>query len=157
MSGVGELLNKLAPTQTLPALPTSKLYPPAPDPLDFTSRYNTPIPPDKLHAFNDWVVKKAAATGRNPLNDKYDYDVNGYFLSGEGSDARGHGSDEFKKPNHPTFSNESIYHGRDGYQGGSWGNGTYTPSQTNINFHGLPALSHYFQTVEPDTKLLPPK
>ncbi len=126
------------------------------DPLDFSAKYNTPIPPEKQAAFNKWVAAKTQQTGRNPLGDKYDYDVNGYFLATNGAtDARGHGTDQFKKPNHPTFSNESQYHGLDGYVGGQWTPQGYLPSQTNLQFRTLPQLQQYFQKVEPETRLLP--
>ena len=141
--------------------------PPAPmpptkqaDPLDFSAKYNTPIPPDKQAAFNQWVTQQKQKTGRDPLGDRYDYDVNGFWLSGGGQDARGHGSDQFKKPNHPTFSDESQYHGVDGNYGGKWissnGSDFYEPSATNINFHGVDNLKEYFQKVEPETQLLVP-
>jgi hypothetical protein len=50
----------------------------------------------------------------------YDYDVNGYFLSGQGTSPNGHMTDQFKKPNHPTFSDESIYSSLTGTKPGSW-------------------------------------
>ncbi len=132
---------------------------PAPDPLDFSARYNTPIPPNRQAAFDQWVQSRTTA-GRNPLNDRYDYDVNGYFLSGAANDPRGHGPDTFKKPNHPTFSNESMYHGQDGNYGGRWimqnGGSFYEPSAHNIRMHGADKLKQYFQQVEPDTQLLVP-
>ena len=130
------------------------------DPLDFSGKYNTPIPPEKQAAFNQWVAQQTKKTGRNPLNDRYDYDVNGLFLSGQGTDARGHSTDQFKKPNHPTFSDESIYSGKDGYQGGKWitqaGQTFYEPSTTNLQLHGVNKLKDYFQRVEPQVQLLPP-
>lgn len=128
----------------------------ATDPMDFSSRYNTPIPPAKQNAFNQWAANQALQTGRNPLSDRYDYDVNGYWLSGGATDSRGHGPDTFKKPNHPTFSDESKYHGVDGYMGGHWGQGTYQPSSTNLQFRSPLELQQYFSQVEPDTKMLAP-
>lgn len=137
----------------------SDLTPAANDPGDFTDKYNTPIPAAKLPAFNQWADSQKAKTGKDPRNDRYDYDVNGFFLSGGATDERGHSSDQFKKPNHPTFSDQSIYHGTDGYQGGHWveQNGQYTgyqPSATNFKFHDPGELQQYFKDEEPDTKLL---
>ncbi len=133
----------------------------AQDPLDFSSRYNTPIPPDKMPEFSKWVAQQTARTGRNPLNDRYDYDVNGYFLSGQGKSGNGHMTDEFKKPNHPTFSDESKYHGVDGNYGGQWisapgGSEYYQPSPLNVKMHGIPKLKQYFAQTEPDVQLLTP-
>lgn len=139
---------------------TSLTAPPPVDPLDFSSQYNTPIPASKQADFNKWVQDQTTKTGRNPLGDRYDYDVNGYWLSGGGTDSRGHGTDQFKKPNHPTFSNESQYHGLNGYVGGKWvqvnGKSSYLPSQTNLQFRSQPQLQQYFNKTEPDVTLLPP-
>ncbi len=131
------------------------------DPLDYSAKYNTPIPPEKQAAFDNWVAQRTKQTGKNPLGDKYDYDVQGYWLSGAATDARGHGTDLFKKPNHPTFSDESKYNGVNGLTGGSWinppgGGSFYQPSATNINLHGIQNLKRYFQQVEPETQLLAP-
>jgi hypothetical protein len=130
--------------------------PPPKDPLDFTDQYNTPIPPASQPAFDQWANTQTKSTGKDPRGDRYDYDVNGFFLSGAATASNGHGSDQFKKPNHPTFSDESQYHGRDGYVGGKWVQGGYQPSVTNLQMHPLPQLQNYFSTVEPDSKLLPP-
>ena len=134
------------------------------DPLDFSNKYNTPIPPEKQKLFDQWAVAQKQKTGKDPRGDRYDYDVNGDWLSGSATDSRGHGSDQFKKPNHPTFSDQSQYNGLDGYVGGSWvdpstgsPNGAYKPSQTNIQFHGQDGLQDYFKKVEPGTALLPPE
>src|SRR6266849_6500039 len=53
-----------------------------------------------------------------------DYDMRGYFKANPDvmPNAEGqHYPDTYKKPNHPTFSDESIYHGQAGNQGGTWG------------------------------------
>jgi hypothetical protein len=45
-----------------------------------------------------------------PKDSGYDYDLRGAFKAGLTPDPKtGHWPDTFKKPNHPTFSNESIY------------------------------------------------
>lgn len=130
------------------------------DQNDFSNQYNTPIPSARQGEFNDWLVKQKAKTGRDPLHDRYDYDVNGFFLSGQGTDERGHATDQFKKPNHPTFSNESIYHGKDGNYGGRWitqaGKTFFEPGVTNLNHHTAPGLKSYFDMYEPDVTFLPP-
>jgi hypothetical protein len=132
---------------------------PVKDQLDFSDQYNTPIPPEKMQAFNQWRAAQQAKTGKDPIHDRYDYDVNGFFLSGGGTDERGHATDQFKKPNHPTFSNESIYHGKDGNIGGAWstqgGKNFYTPSSTNLRFRNQSQLQNYFDTSEPDVNLMP--
>lgn len=112
---------------------------------DYSDKYNTPIPDAKRPAFNHWVDSQRKA-GRDPLRDKFDYDVQGYWLSGAANDPRGHGPDTFKKPNHPTFSNESIYHGVNGNYGGHWGeNDTFVPSITNLQHRSVDQLQQYFK------------
>lgn len=98
------------------------------DPLDFTDKYNTPISAAQFAAYQAW----ARANGQDPVKGKYDYDLQGAFLAGSKTGARGHLTDQFKKPNHPTFSNESQYNGIDGYVGGQWTPQGYAPSVTNI-------------------------
>ncbi len=117
---------------------------------DFTNRYNTPIPPDRQKEYESWIAEDPKRE-----KDKYDYDVNGFFLSGEGKSANGHATDEFKKPNHPTFSDQSIYNGVDGFNGGHWDeeNGKYKASFTNVAFHGPNGLSNYFNNREKDIQL----
>ena len=136
--------------------------PAAADPNDFSDRYNTPIPPERQAAFNQYVADQTKATGKSPLNDRYDYDVQGDWLGGAARDERGHGSDRYKKPNHPTFSDQSQYHGKDGYVGGHWDQSSqgqytsYTPSQTNLNFRSPTELQDYFTKTEPGIALRSP-
>ena len=122
-----------------------------PDPLDFTNKYNTPIPPQQQAAFAAWAL----ANGQDPVKGKYDYDLQGAFMAGAKTGDRGHFTDQFKKPNHPTFSNESQYNGIDGYVGGQWTPQGYQPSVTNLQFRTPTQLAQYFARVEPETKLLP--
>lgn len=119
------------------------------DPLDWSDYYNTPLSPAEKPKFDAWKEKYAP-------NDKgYDYDYQGAFKAGITPDTnRGHWSDQFKKPNHPTFSDESQYNGHEGYVGGHWGtDGTYTPSVTNLKLRTPEELQKYFHDNEPDTKL----
>ena len=118
--------------------------------MDFTHFFNTPIPEDKQKDFNAWLVKNPKAK-----NDYYDYDVQGYWLSGAGQDSRGHGSDRFKKPNHPTFSVESQYSTPD-RPGGQWLNGAFMAHPSNLVHHTPEDLQSYFKQVEPDTHLYLP-
>lgn len=130
------------------------------DDLDFTERYNTPLPPEQESAFQDWMTKKSAG-GRDISKDLYDYDMRGDWLAGAGRDERGHGTDKFKKPNHPTFSTGSIYHGVDGHEGGVWdekpnGAWSFAPSRTNLQHYSPDELKNYFQKVEPGNHLTLP-
>lgn len=150
---------------------------PPPDPNDFSAKYNTPIPPDKQAAYDQWGAAQKQKTGKDPRKDNYDYDVKGFFMAGDTPDARGHGSDQFKKPNEPTFSDQSKYNGVDGYTGGSWIDapgmkpqypgdvnskpGFFQPSQTNLHFNegGMAGLQQHFndpRVGDRNVKLLPP-
>lgn len=118
-----------------------------PDTRDFTDRYNTELSPEQ----------EAEYQKTHDPQDSYDYDMRGAFKNGVGAAGNGHYPDTYKKPNHPTFSNESQYSGVDGYSGGSWsgsdGSWAYTPSQTNVQMHGIIGLQNYFDKREPGVTL----
>ena len=67
--------------------------------------YDTPLTPEQMLVYNQFL--KESKRGM----DEIDYDLRGFFRDGNSFDAAGHGADWYKKPNHPTFSNESQYHG----------------------------------------------
>ena len=117
------------------------------DPYDFSDRYNTVLTPEEEAEFQ-----------KSPMaNDVYDYDARGAWKAirdglMDGPDARGHLGDMFKKPNHPTFSDQSIYHGVDGWVGGHWaqdedGRTAFTVGETNMMSPEW--LQGYFQQIEP--------
>lgn len=119
---------------------------------DLTSYYNTQLSPEREAAFQKWVK------ANNREADLADYDLRGWFSADGNISGNGHFSDKYKKPNHPTFSNQSIYHGVAGNIGGSWGEKdnhyTFTPSSTNLANLGRKGLEQYFSRVEPDAKIL---
>ncbi len=82
-----------------------------------------------------------------------DYD---YSLAGS-LDSRGHGSDEGKLPNHPTFSNQSKYSNKK-LPGGKWGQDfqgvTFKPTKRMIKEHGKDFYKWYFRNVEPQKRLI---
>jgi hypothetical protein len=121
------------------------------DPRDFSDRDNTQLTPVEEAEFRQW--KRAG--------DVYDYDARGAWKAirdgrMNGPDERDHLEDPFKKPNHPTFSDESIYHGFKGL-GGHWdkdANGNYvgfTPGITNQ--YSPSELARYFFMYEPGLRL----
>ena len=125
------------------------------DPRDFTSQYNTQLDQDQESNFKSW------ATQNNKLGDLYDYDLRGAFKAGVGTDPNGHMTDLYKKPNHPTFSTNSQYHGVDGYVGGQWMPGTngtwgYQPSPQHLQMWNPEELQDYFSRVEPKNRLILP-
>lgn len=111
-------------------------------------KFNTPIPPEKQAAYDAWVKQQSEERGRDVNQDKLDYDVQGFYLSGQGLGANAHGPDTFKKPNHPTFSNQSQY----GSGGGAWsnqdGHDVFTPTPENFKYRTPGALSDYWKKVE---------
>lgn len=132
------------------------------DPPDFTNRYNTALSPADERGYQNWVRIMSAANGRDMTQDSFDYDMRGAFKAGAGQSDNGHMPDTFKKPNHPTFSDQSQYNGVDGNQGGSWlpfgaGRWAFQASPTNVQMHGADSLQQYFSRVEPNNPLfLPP-
>ena len=122
------------------------------EPPDMSNQYNTPLTPEQEIEFQ-----------KTPFaHDVYDYDARGEFLAGANrNNPTGHGGDQFKKPNHPTFSSGSQYHGVDGYVGGEWanlpdGSWTFAPSPTNLKMQSIENLQRYFDEREQGNKLIVP-
>lgn len=131
------------------------------DPLDYTTKYNTQLSPQQETQFQSWVTDQSKATGRDVSKDLYDYDLRGDWLQGASRDERGHGTDTFKKPNHPTFSTGSKYHGVGGNVGGEWatkpdGSWTFSPGKTNMENFSQDELEDYFKRVEPGNQIVFP-
>ena len=65
--------------------------------------YNTDLGDDEPN-FQKWKKQNA------PDDSGYDYDLRGAYKSGGSKDpVTGHWKDTYKKPNHPTFSDQSNY------------------------------------------------
>ena len=124
------------------------------DPYDFSDRYNTKLSYEEEAQFQKW----AKMEGRD--KDVYDYDIRGAWKelkTGKMSeDERGHLGDKYKKPNHPTFSDQSKYNGIDGYVGGTWSeeNGKTVYRVSKSNTMSKAQLKRYFERVEPDVILI---
>jgi len=109
--------------------------------------FNTPLSATEEKGYNAFVPTFSNLIGRDVGMDEHTYDTRGWWKSGQWEGARPglHGPDTWKKPNHPSFSNESIYHGapmpKGGtFQGGSWDQNplmpdrfTPSPQQTALN------------------------
>lgn len=92
---------------------------------DPENHFNTVLPEEEEKQFQDWF-NKAKEDGRILDKDRgTDYDYRGYWREfvkrGREVTPGGHFPDRYKKPNHPTFSKESI-HARDawGVYAGEW-------------------------------------
>lgn len=87
-----------------------------------------------------------------------DYDYAGYEKKyGKPDQSKGqHLTDEFKLPNHITFSSESKY-SKPGEEGGEWkkesGIWNFYASPFNLKQHSAEELKEYFKKMEPDAVL----
>lgn len=112
-------------------------------PPDFSQMFNTRLTPQEESAYQGW------AKANNRQNDSFDYDMRGAWKANVSAGANEHYPDTYKKPNHPTFSNQSMYSGpHTGYAGGTWSNvgptNAFTPSQHNLRMTPMPELKSYF-------------
>jgi len=133
------------------------------DPRDFSDQYNTALSPDDERSFQLWVNDQSQKTGRNIANDSYDYDLRGWWKqNGSQPLSDDHLVDTFKKPNHPTFSDQSQYHGVGGNYGGTWntnadGSYSFVPGRTNLTMFHPDELRDYFGRVERGNNLILPQ
>jgi len=119
------------------------------DPLDFSEKYNTELEPYEKPGFEGWIKQLSARDGRDASEDLYDYDLPGMYKDlGGALPEPGYEPDTYKKPNHPTFSNESKYNETDGYKGGVWENGMFVVGETNM--HSPDELQGYFYEKHKD-------
>lgn len=121
---------------------------------DYSAKYNTKLTDAEEKEFQKWAKEN------NREKDVFDYDLRGAWKeiqSGSMSeDERGHLGDKYKKPNHPTFSTQSIYNGVDGKVGGTWstknGQTVFTPGK-KLTKSEEAFLKQYFNEVEPEVML----
>lgn len=90
--------------------------------------YNTSLSPEDEQKFTQWKQQFA------PDDTGEDYDLRGAYQAGLKPDATsGHWPDTFKKPNHPTFSNQSQYAtGADAAGAGMWNGDQFMPPQRSL-------------------------
>jgi len=120
------------------------------DAQDMTDQYNTDLSPEDEARF------QVAAKGR--MRDLADYDLRGAFKANAMPGTPGqHGTDQFKKPSHPTFSDESQYDtsGSGGHWGREGDQDTFTPGPANTM--KSQQLRQYFKAREPKAKLIEPQ
>jgi hypothetical protein len=82
--------------------------------------FDTPLSPQEEQAFQQWFSKNKQSGATHPQDTGHDYDLRGAFKAGVKPGADTHWPDTFKKPNHPTFSDESIYSSLTGTKPGHW-------------------------------------
>lgn len=82
--------------------------------------YDTKLSLEEEAKFKDWKAKNA------PNDSGEDYDLRGAYKEGLKPDAKsGHWPDTYKKPNHPTFSDQSKYAGAAPEKAGHWNGDEY--------------------------------
>ena len=133
-------------------------------PIGFNEKdYDTPLSFQDEIKFQQW-----RQTLPKELQNTYDYDLRGYWLSGMmgnpetklyGFKDGVHLTDTFKKPNHMTFSSMSKYNGIDAqgrqtnFFGGKWsqdkqGSWNFNSSSTNEQFYDPIQRQLYFNQYE---------
>lgn len=112
--------------------------------------FNTKLGPADEQAFQAWKMLNA------PNDSGEDYDLRGAYQAGLSKDPEsGHFNDRFKKPNHPTFSDQSQYAVGDQRQrAGTWA-GPDGPDQTFVPpapfaDGGTPSFDERFTGTSPD-------
>lgn len=84
--------------------------------------FDTPLRPLDEIGFQQWKQRMA------PSDSGEDYDFRGAYHAGLKPDpTTAHWPDTFKKPNHPTFSDQSIYSSLTGTRPGTWQGNAYRP------------------------------
>mgnify|MGYP006291813853 CR=1 FL=1 len=146
--------NALAPMRN--SLMLQFAQPISADTMDFTDKYNTPLTAKETKEYQAWLQ-----TLPEFQRSTRDYDLQGAFKAGLNPAENGHFPDTFKKPNHPTFSNQSKYHGVEGYMGGNWiplknGQWAFAPGVSKVRqpIWDQASLQDYFARVEPNSLLL---
>jgi len=101
--------------EPLPATPAAAATP--------AKSFDTPLTPQEENRFAVWKANYA------PKDSGADYDLRGAFKAGLTPDPQtGHWPDTFKKPNHPTFSDQSIYASAAPEKAGHWEGDKYIPA-----------------------------
>jgi hypothetical protein len=130
--------------------------------LKYVSNFNTGLTQDEFNDYWKW------ANDRYKGQDNVLYEMGAYDLQGAWKDIKagkikfnpktGHLPDTYKKPNHISFSDESMYHDGKKFQGGQWkqnGNKwTFKASPQTLSLYGKDYLQKYFKENEPDTDLI---
>jgi len=92
--------------------------------MDWINSFNTPLSEENEIRFQNWLNQNIKKYNIDLSKDLETYDLRGFWINGGYSDEafrqrKGHAPDTYKKPSHPTFSNESIYSNKD-MPGGTW-------------------------------------
>jgi len=134
----------------------------------FSDNFNTKLDTNNELRFQNWIKEGQAKYNVDLSRDLETYDLRGFWKNGGFKDEafrsrKGHAPDTYKKPNHPTFSNESIYHNTPSDKGGMWMGGewgregnqdAFTPSTNMLQTtHPINFLTNFFAKYEKGVKL----
>ncbi len=98
-------------------------------------------------SYDKWVEDESRKQKRDVSKDASDYDMRAYYASlNQSTKDAGHYPDNYKLPNHPTFSDQSIHSVPVIQQGGTWDETGFTPGPANTK--NLEWLQRYFNDVE---------
>ena len=114
--------------------------------------------------YKDWLAYKSKLEGKDLSADEQDYDLQSYFNNLKYNDKnyvpkKGiHLEDTYKKPNHPTFSNQSMYSIPGIQEGGTWssnkeGKWAFKPSELNLKNMPAEQMQQYFSEADPNAEL----
>jgi hypothetical protein len=114
--------------------------------------------------YKDWLAYKSKLEGRDISKDEQDYDLESYFKSLKYNNKNYvpkqgiHLEDTYKKPNHPTFSDQSMYNIPGIQEGGSWssnkdGKWSFKPSELNLKNMPAEQMQQYFSESDPNAQL----
>ena len=123
--------------------------------MKYRKKFNTKLDPDVEKEYQNFLGSASLDTGHDYSMNEGTYDLRGLFKekaqSGLGAH-QGHSTDKYKKPNHPTFSDESQYATKEN-PGGSWllKNTFISPS---TNEYGGQAQREYMHKYEPEIDLI---
>ena len=129
----------------------------------FLENFNTPLSlKDELN-FSEWLADMSKVKGRDMTSDIANYDLRGFYkdTNGEMLSSDQHFTDKYKKPNHPSFSDESMYSGGI-FKGGKWrgddeSGWTFVPSAEMLKTtHNPQTMQQYFAQFEPGVGLVMP-
>ena len=128
---------------------------------NISKKYETQLTQKEERQYQEWKKKLP-----ENLQNEHDYDLRGLWKENPNAkpDERLHLTSKYKKPNHITFSDVSIYHNpKAGIEGGKWvetmsGKWIFYASYFNISQYSRQELQDYFKEHEKDAELiLPPE
>ena len=118
--------------------------------LNAKGEFDTKLTPSEEAEFKVWKQKYA------PKDSGMDYDLRGAFKAGEKPGADGHWTDKFKKPNHPTFSDQSQYaQGEFKSLAGTWKGDKFIPAGQSPKVEAMLDKGELVVTINGQTARMP--